>query len=193
MKLTSQEEYGLRCILSLARVDAVMRPTHAASKAAESLEYRGPKTPLTVGKIAEVEGLSVEYAGKLLGILNRAGLVDSVRGRNGGYRLARSAEAISLAEVLDALGEKFYTPDTCERFAGDHGLCVHTNACSIRSVWAGIQLLIDRILARTSLLDLVKTHEGSMTDWMERHLTTLATFNIPVEDHAIASTSRTDV
>lgn len=173
MKLTSQEEYGLRCILSLARVDAVVRPVNLAADA-----HLGPRTSLTVARIAEVEGLSMEYAGKLLGILNRAGLVDSVRGRNGGYRLAKSAAEISLGEVLDALGEKFYTPDTCDRFSGDHGLCVHSNACSIRSVWAGIQLLIDRILARTSLLDLVKTHEASMTDWMERHLATLTSFEV---------------
>lgn len=178
MKLTSQEEYGLRCILSLARVDAV-----------------APKTCLTVSRIAEMEGLSAEYAGKLLGVLNRADLVDSVRGRNGGYRLARPANETTLGEALDALGEKFYSPDTCERFAGDHTFCVHTNACSIRSVWAGIQMLIDRILARTTLLDLVKTHETNMADWMERHLATLTAFEIeddrmPVQASVVADEAK---
>ena len=69
MKISAQEEYGLRCLLQLARLED-----------GESL---------TLGQIAEREGISGANAGKLLWLLSKAGLVQSVRGNRGGYRLAR--------------------------------------------------------------------------------------------------------
>jgi Rrf2 family transcriptional regulator, iron-sulfur cluster assembly transcription factor len=145
MKLTSQEEYGLRCILSLARAQL---PGAGDAPA-----------PLTVQDIARREGLSAPYAGKLIRLLGRANLVESVRGCKGGYRLARSPEAISVAEALAALGGKIYEAGTCERYTGDRRFCVHTNDCSIRSLWSGIQILIDGVLSRTTLRDLVQTEK----------------------------------
>jgi Rrf2 family transcriptional regulator, iron-sulfur cluster assembly transcription factor len=156
MKLTSQEEYGLRCILSLAREEA-----------------RGsePRPSLTLGQIAEREGLSTEYAGKLMGILGRGALVESERGRHGGFRLARSAREICVSEVLAVLGDKLYRPtETCDRFAGDFRFCVHTTTCSIRSLWSGLQLLLDTVLSRTTLYDLVSTSEGHMSEWIRNQL-----------------------
>lgn len=169
MKLTSQEEYGLRCLAGLARPPRDGSPEDAT-------------VVLTVNQIAEQEGLSTEYAGKLLGILTRAGIVESVRGRNGGYRLARSAKEITLAEALDALGGKLYTEDTCDRFSGDHELCVHTSACSIRSLWFGIQQLIDGVLTRTTIWDLIHSsakHPGRQTP-------APASFEIPDDTDIVA-------
>ena len=71
MKVSAQEEYGLRCLLQLAPL--------------------GEGEYLTLTQIAEREGISVANAGKLLWILNKAGLVSSIRGTKGGYRLARAA------------------------------------------------------------------------------------------------------
>ncbi|MBV9121820.1 MAG: Rrf2 family transcriptional regulator, partial [Planctomycetes bacterium] len=59
MKISSQEEYGLRCLLRLARAEGAS---------------------LTIPEIAAAEGLSVPYVGKLLAVLRQAGLIDSVRG-----------------------------------------------------------------------------------------------------------------
>ena len=70
MKITAQEEYGLRCLLRLARA--------------------GDGRSLTIPEIAADEGLSVPYVAKLLAVLRQAGLIESVRGRSGGYRLAAS-------------------------------------------------------------------------------------------------------
>jgi Rrf2 family protein len=171
MKLTSQEEYGLRCILSLARQDALEGPEAVASRDA-----------VTLALIAESEGLSPEYAGKLMGILSRAGLVESVRGRNGGYRLARPAAAICVSEVLAALGGKLYRPaETCDRFSGEFTFCVHSNTCSIRSLWSGLQLLIDYVLSRTTLQDLVATSERNMGEWMRAQFEALARSVSPEE------------
>lgn len=161
MKLTSQEEYGLRCILSLARQEVGVS--------------REGQTTATLAQIAEGEGLSTEYAGKLMGVLARAGLVESVRGRNGGYRLARPAAEICVSEALAALGEKLYRPtETCDRFGGETGFCVHSNTCSIRSLWSGLQLLIDSVLSRTTLQDLVATPERNMTEWIQGRFEALA-------------------
>ena len=159
MKLTSQEEYGLRCILRLAR-------EQNCSPETEALQTKS----VTIAQIAETEGLSTEYASKLMGILTKSGLVESVRGRHGGYRLARRADQICISESLAVLGDKFYKRETCDRFSGDHSLCVHTGACSIRSLWSGVQLLLDHVLTRTTLQDLVSLSERNVADWMRSHL-----------------------
>src|SRR4051812_36244089 len=85
MKITAQEEYGLRCLLRLAQ--------------------GGERQSLTLPEIAAAEGLSVPYVAKLLGVLRQAGLIESVRGRAGGYRLARTPAEIGLGSVLRVLGE----------------------------------------------------------------------------------------
>ena len=167
MKLTSQEEYGLRCILTLAR--------HAASE--DNAQPDDRSAALTVSEIAEIEGLSVQYAGKLTRILARAGLLESVRGRKGGYRLARTPQDISVSDILTALGGKIYEPGTCERFSGDRQFCVHSNDCSIRSLWSGIQTLIDMVLTRTTLLDLVG-NERSMAEWIDANSEIMATLKL---------------
>ena len=164
MKLTSQEEYGFRCILSLARQEAIA-----------AMEGVPGRASATIGQIAEREGLSTEYVGKLMGVLARAGLVESVRGRNGGYRLARDPGSICVSEALAALGGKLYRPaETCDRFSGDHTFCVHSSTCSIRSLWSGLQLMIDSVLSRTTLKDLVATNENNMGTWMRAQFEALA-------------------
>src|SRR6516162_9973313 len=99
MKISSQEEYGLRCLLRLAGADE----GHS----------------LTIPEIAAAERLSHPYVAKLLSVLRQAGLIDSVRGRAGGYRLAASPSDISLGSVLRVLGEPlFEEPAYCQQPAG---------------------------------------------------------------------------
>src|SRR5438309_7165631 len=83
MKITAQEEYGLRCLLRLAR--------------------SGEGHSLTIPEVAAAEGLSVPYVAKLLSVLRQGGLIESVRGRAGGYRLAESPTDIHLGAVLMVL------------------------------------------------------------------------------------------
>ncbi|MFQ5600977.1 MAG: RrF2 family transcriptional regulator [Candidatus Krumholzibacteriia bacterium] len=183
MKLTSQEEYGLRCILNLARRETSEGGAPEPGEEASPGEGAPERAPLTLGQIAEQEGLSTEYAGKLLGILGRAGLVESVRGRNGGYRLARPADRIRVSETLGALGGGvlYKQTDTCDRFSGDQSFCVHSNTCSIRSLWSGLQLLLDHVLSRTTLHDLVTTSERTMADWMRSRVEALTQLEVPEE------------
>ena len=137
MKVTAQEEYGLRCLV------------HVAGATMER--------PLTVHEIAVREGLSSPYAAKLMNLLREAGLVDSVRGRGGGYYLTRPAVDITVSEILAALGGQIFESHFCDRFPGEEDACVHLGDCSIRSLWGTIEGLVEQVLRRTSLADLMKS------------------------------------
>jgi Rrf2 family protein len=118
--------------------------------------HEGDK-PLTITSIAELEGLTTPYVGKLMHALRQGDLVKSIRGQKGGYHLARPAKDISLDEIFSALDGHFFEPDYCERYHGQENLCVHTTECSIRSLWARLDAVIREILRKTSLADLSRT------------------------------------
>src|SRR6185436_5893530 len=137
MKISAQEEYGLRCLVQLARAEAE----------GESL---------TLAQIAEREGLSVANAGKLLWILNKAGIVQSQRGTKGGYSLARAAAEIRLHEVIRILDAD--TVDSfCKTHAGVMDVCVHTSDCGIRPVIVGLHEVVQKALSEITLAQLVGT------------------------------------
>jgi len=139
MKISAHEEYGLRCLVQLARAEAD----------AESL---------TLNQIAGREGLSVANAGKLMWILVKAGLVQSQRGANGGYTLARPAAEIRLSEVIRILDE-----DTVDRFCQSHAgvldVCVHTSDCGIRPVIVGLHEIVQNALSEITLAELIGSEE----------------------------------
>ena len=137
MKITSQEEYGLRCLLQLAKAprDQVV----------------------SVKEIAGKEGLSSAYVEKLLRVLSRAGLVHSVRGVKGGYILNRPASAVTLGEVVRALGTIQTTNHICQHFTGNQRICVHFSDCGIRSVWSGLTTYIQSFLDKTTLDSLLES------------------------------------
>jgi Rrf2 family protein len=144
MKLSAQEEYGLRCLLRLARE---------------------PGGSLAIPEISQVEGISPHYVAKLLRILRRSGFVKSARGQAGGYTLARPASQIVVGEALALLGGRLFEPRFCTDHAGSESLCTNTVDCSIRSLWRTVQLVVDQVLARTTLKDLL-SNEQEMTTWV---------------------------
>jgi Rrf2 family protein len=134
MKFSAQEEYGLRCLLRVA------------SAGGESV---------TIPQIADAEGLSAPYVGKLMSLLRQSGFVTSVRGQAGGYVLARPATSIPVAEVLASLGGRLFEPGFCDEFAGLERICTHSVDCSIRSLWRSVQRAVDRVLGGVSLQDML--------------------------------------
>lgn len=143
MKITAQEEYGLRCLIRLAQA--------------------GERQSLTIPEIATVEGLSAPYAAKILAVLRQGGLIDSVRGRSGGYRLARNPADIGLGSVLKALGEPLYDdPGYCQRHAGSEteGRCVHLGGCTLRTLWQTLEHWMGHLLDQISLADLLQNERG---------------------------------
>lgn len=136
MKISAQEEYGLRCLLQLA--------------------YLREGESLTLAQIAEREGISVANAGKLLWLLNKAGLVQSLRGTKGGYQLARPAEEIRLSEVIKILDADEMT-EHCRSYTGVMESCVHTGDCGIRPVILSLHEVVQNALVHITLAQLVGT------------------------------------
>lgn len=137
MKISAQEEYGLRCLLQLARANA----------SGESL---------TLALIARREGISVANAGKLMWILNKAGLVQSQRGTKGGYHLARPASEIHLNQVIHVLDDD-RADSHCRSYAGVLEACVHTGDCGIRPVIVELHQIVDKALSEITLAHLLDT------------------------------------
>ncbi|AIE83922.1 RrF2 family transcriptional regulator [Fimbriimonas ginsengisoli] len=135
MKFSAQEEYGLRCLLQIARLM--------------------PGDSMTIPQISEVEALSQTHVAKLLMILRKEGFVRATRGQLGGYTLARAPEEIPVGAVLAALGGKLYDDDFCNRHAGQNALCTHAIDCSVRSLWQVIQGAVDQVVDRITLADLL--------------------------------------
>ena len=87
-------------------------------------------------------------------ILRLGGFVESVRGTEGGYSLARPANSILVSNILTTLGGKLYEPDFCEKYPGVEDSCMHTSSCSIKPLWSKLQSAIDNALNEMTLEDL---------------------------------------
>ena len=139
MKISAQEEYGLRCLVQLATLDD-----------GESL---------TLPQIAEREGISQANAGKLMWLLNKAGFVSAIRGTKGGYSLARAAGEIHLNEVIKVLDEDVLNKH-CESYTGILDSCVHKGDCGIRPVIVGLHEIVENALSQITLAQLVGTESS---------------------------------
>ena len=141
MKLSSNEEYGLRCLLRLG--------------------YEGHGGSLTLPEISQAEGVSEAYAAKIMRILRRGGFVKSARGKIGGYTLARPAREIVVGDVIDELGGRFFENDFCDRHTGQMETCAHSSVeCSLRSLWKSLQVAVDDVLRKTTLQDMMRDREN---------------------------------
>ena len=138
MKISAQEEYGLRCLVQLATL--------------------GEDEALTLPQIAEREGISTANAGKLMWTLNNAGFVKSTRGAKGGYSLDRPAGDIYLSEVIKVLDED-EIGGHCDGYTGVEDSCVHTGDCGIRAVIAGLHEIVENALSSITLAQLVGTEK----------------------------------
>jgi Rrf2 family protein len=145
MKVSSQEEYGLRCLLFMAS--------------------QGPNANLSIPEISRAEGLSIPNVAKLMRLLRIGGFVRSLRGQAGGYTLSRPPEDITVGSVLDTLGGRLFGPRFCERHSGLSPVCAHNADCSLRSVWSTLQGVIGRVLNKMTLRDLMQS-ETQMQELM---------------------------
>lgn len=142
MKLSAQEEYGLRCLLHMAR--------------------QGEGASLSIPEISRAEGLSVPNVAKLMRLLRMGGFVASVRGQSGGYTLSRNSEQITVGSVLELLGGRLFGPSFCDRHSGLRDACSHDQDCSLRPVWQTLQAMIENVLNRMTLHDLQRNEAEMM-------------------------------
>ena len=135
MKFSTQEEYGLRCLLRVA-----------GEKADKGL---------TIPEISKAEGMTSHNTAKILRALRLGGFVASSRGQIGGYTLSRPAGEILVKDVLDFLGGKLFDDEFCNDHSGNANICTHTVDCSIRSLWQMLQSAVDGVLKNITVKDLI--------------------------------------
>lgn len=127
MKLSTKGRYGLRALIDLAQY--------------------GEQEAVSIQSISARQQISDSYLEQLVRKLKKAGLVTSVRGAQGGYRLARPAEEISVGDVLRAL-EGSIEAVSCKE--GENPSCVGKDLCVARYVWQkvnkSIQETVDSIM-----------------------------------------------
>jgi FeS assembly SUF system regulator len=100
--------------------------------------------------VAEATHLALPTVQKLLKILTRYGLVESARGAEGGYRLAKAADQITAAEILDSLEG----PVALTECSHDDGQCELESNCQVGSAWQKISLAIRSAMSNIRLSDL---------------------------------------
>ncbi|WP_017325538.1 RrF2 family transcriptional regulator [Synechococcus sp. PCC 7336] len=131
MKWTTRGRYSVKALLDLA--------------------LSGSQLPVSVRAIAERQNIPAPYLEKLLIELRQAGLVRSQRGAQGGYRLARSARKISLAEILAAVGERLEPLSVPETEAEESE---RVEDWVTQAVWQRVSQRLQQVLAEITLEDL---------------------------------------
>ncbi len=108
-----------------------------------------PQGSLTKYQIADAEAISPGYVQQLTMALRLAGLVVSVRGREGGFKLARPPQDITVADVLRAV-EGDIMPAPCRV----PGHCNRADTCPTRPIWDRAAALLEELFASTTIADL---------------------------------------
>jgi Rrf2 family protein len=143
MRVTAKGEYATQAVLYLA------------------LQYPGV---LTIHDIAQRHHIPLKYLEQILLELKRGGVLESRRGVNGGYTLARAPEQISVGEVLRIVDGAF-AESSCIHNEAMGGVCVEGQSCGLKQTWRDVQGAVEKILFATSFEDVRKrTLNGRLTE-----------------------------
>jgi Rrf2 family transcriptional regulator, cysteine metabolism repressor len=146
MLFSTKAEYGVRLMIDLGR------------RAQDNPEGGGE--PVALSAVAEAEVLPLSYLEHLVAKLRQAGLVTSVRGAHGGYRLARPAAEIEMLDVVQALEGPIAPMECFHDVREGRVLCSHETdgdrACATKLLWTRVHGGITKALAGTTLADLVE-------------------------------------
>jgi Rrf2 family protein len=139
MMFSTKAEYGVRVMVELAR--------------------RGGDQPVPLAEIADHEGLPLAYLEHLVARLRRADLIESRRGARGGYLLAREADQITMAEVVEALEGTIAPIECISSTPGGGVVCSREtdpdHVCTTKILWTRVRFAIIHTLAETTLADLI--------------------------------------
>ncbi len=136
MKISTKGRYALRLMLDLA------------------LNYSEKYIPLKV--IAQRQEISDKYLEQIINTLSKAGFVESARGAQGGYRLARKPSQYTAGEIL-RLAEGSIAPVACLDCAGS---CDKTDSCLTIGLWRKMQEAINDVVDNTTLEDMINEYRG---------------------------------
>lgn len=129
--ISTKGRYALRVMLDLAQQPAG--------------EY------ISLKSISQRQAVSMKYMEAIVATLNKAGMVESLRGKKGGYRLTRSADKYTIGEILK-LTEGSLAPVTCLECENP---CQRAESCITRPMWLELDKLIDDYLESKTLADLL--------------------------------------
>ena len=115
----------------------------------------GQRGPVTLSAVSDRQKISLSYLEQLFGKLRRHNLVESVRGPGGGYNLAKSAEQISVADVILAVDE----PIDATQCGGLEN-CLDDHRCMTHELWSGLNAHIFTYLRSVTLAELVRQQES---------------------------------
>ncbi len=135
MRITTQGDYAVRCILSIAR--------------------NSSKGPVAISRIVEEEKLPPDYIEQLLMKLRRKKIIKSIRGVRGGYLLNRKPGSINLKDVIEAVeGEAFKVIcDSQKKLAVRR--CNGSKGCVLKGIWMGLKKEIEGYLSQRSIASLL--------------------------------------
>ena len=134
MKFSTRDRYALRLMVELAN---------------------RPNDLIPLKDISDKQRISLKYLEQIVTPLAKAGLVSSVRGAQGGYRLARPAGEITSGEILRAV-EGSTAPVACD---GIDNSCARSDLCSTVKFWRGLDDVIEKYVDGVTLADLAAVPE----------------------------------
>ena len=114
------------------------------------------KKSVTAREISECEQISLDYVHKLLGILKRKGLIKSIRGINGGFRLKNDPKDITICQVLQMLSSELNSDGHCAKFSRrkSHS-CQGQKDCKVKPFWDTIFRFYEEFGSRTTVQNLI--------------------------------------
>ena len=126
----------------------------------------GSKGPVTLAAVSDRQRISLSYLEQLFGKLRRNGLVESVRGPGGGYSLARSADALSVADIILAVDEPIDTTH-----CGGRENCKDDRRCMTHDLWSGLNDHIFSYLHGVTLAQMVTQQRPAEVSVLQDHRT----------------------
>jgi len=135
MQLSTKSRYGTRAVLDIS--------------------IHGKDGPVTLNAISKRQNISKKYLGQIVNQLITAGILESVRGPQGGYLLAKTPKKLKLGEIIRTL-DGSVAPVRC---VDNPKLCRRTSKCVTREVWIQMKNSIDAVIDSVSISDLMKRQE----------------------------------
>jgi Rrf2 family transcriptional regulator, cysteine metabolism repressor len=135
MKLSTKGRYGVKAMVDLA------------------IHYGGE--PVSIKTISERQGISEYYLEQLFSPLRKSGLINSIRGAQGGYVLSRIPKEITVAQIMEVLEGPIEISNCL-----DEKSCNNVDCCATRLLWAKIKESIDSVTKSTTLQDILDDYNN---------------------------------
>lgn len=136
---------------------AITQKCQYALRAVYEMALRQGDVPCKIGVIADSQGIPVRFLENILNGLKGAGIVDSARGKDGGYFLTRRADKITIGEIIRFVQGPF---DPVECTARAEPSCDIYHDCVFRPLWEKARSALDTIYDGTTIQDLVDQTQG---------------------------------